>query len=95
MEVKLIWTLLALADLDHARDYIQQVGGSAASTLDRIERAVAALARHPQIGRAGRVDGTRELVVSGTPFILPYRVKQRRIEILAVLHAARRWPESF
>lgn len=42
----------------------------------------------------GRVDGTRELVIPGTQYILPYRVKQNQIQILAVFHGARQWPEA-
>jgi toxin ParE1/3/4 len=47
------------------------------------------------MGRPGRVPGTRELVVSDTPFILPYRVRDSAVEILAVFHGARQWPEQF
>ncbi|MFB2897343.1 type II toxin-antitoxin system RelE/ParE family toxin [Aerosakkonemataceae cyanobacterium BLCC-F50] len=47
------------------------------------------------MGRPGRIPGTKELVVTRTPFILPYRVQGEQIEILAVIHAARQWPESF
>ncbi|PIW88418.1 MAG: type II toxin-antitoxin system mRNA interferase toxin, RelE/StbE family, partial [Nitrospirae bacterium CG_4_8_14_3_um_filter_44_28] len=43
----------------------------------------------------GRVEGTRELVISGLPYIIPYRVKNNTIEILRVLHAARKWPTKF
>jgi toxin ParE1/3/4 len=44
------------------------------------------------MGRQGRIDGTRELVIHGLPYIIPYRVRRGRVEILAVIHAARRWP---
>ncbi len=47
------------------------------------------------MGRIGRVVGTRELIITRTPFILPYRIQGNQIEILAVVHAARRWPEAF
>jgi len=57
--------------------------------------AVEQLDTFPGIGRAGRVEGTKELVVDGTPYIVPYRKKGERIEILRVYHAARRWPENF
>jgi toxin ParE1/3/4 len=48
---------------------------------------------HPHIGRAGRVIGTRELVVSGTPYVIPYRVKEDRLELIAVFHDKQKWPE--
>lgn len=90
-----VWTRLALADLEHAREYIAQASpASAAAVVGRIEKAVAALARHPRIGRPGRLPETRELVVPGTPFILPYRLGSGQVEILALIHGARRWPDS-
>jgi toxin ParE1/3/4 len=94
--VKLRWTRLALADLDCAREFIAAENPRAAwTTVERIETALKALARYPQIGRAGRVPGTRELVISGTPFIAAYRPGKQRIDILALIHAARQWPEEF
>ena len=47
------------------------------------------------MGRHGRIEGTRELVIPGLPYIIPYRVKNNVIEILRVLHAARKWPDGF
>jgi plasmid stabilization system protein ParE len=44
-------------------------------------------------GRSGRVPGTRELVISDTPFIAPYAIDRDRIVILAVYHGAQQWPE--
>ena len=57
--------------------------------------AVKSLAEQPEMGRPGRVHGTRELVVSDTPFVVPYRVVGSEIEILRVLPGARDWPKSF
>jgi toxin ParE1/3/4 len=51
------------------------------------------LGAFPAIGRPGRVAGTRELVVSGTPYIVPYRVRGERVQIITVLHSAQRWPD--
>lgn len=61
---------------------------------DRIMAALDHLPQHPEMGRAGRVKGTRELVVGGTPFIVIYRVKPKvqRVEVLRVLHGAQQWP---
>lgn len=92
-DVKLVWTRLAIQDLGDAHDYIHAHNPeAAAATIDRIEAAVTALIHYPQLGRPGRIEGTRELVVVGTPFVLPYRLAGTRIEILGVLHGARRWP---
>ncbi len=57
--------------------------------------AVDRIAGFPEQGRPGRRRGTRELVITGTPYTVAYRLKSRIIEILAILHGARRWPRSF
>jgi len=92
MRVK--WTRRALRALDEITEYIARDRPLAAQRmLERVRDAVTSLAAHPDLGRQGRVPGTRELIVAGTPFIIPYRVRED-IEILSVLHAARRWPEQ-
>src|SRR5437588_397556 len=61
-----------------------------------IKRAIVSLlSNHPEMGRAGRVPGTRELVIPNTPFIVPYRLEGNRIQILRIFHGSRRWPERF
>ncbi len=93
--MKLIWTKRALRDLDQMFVFIAKDSRSAAAALvDLVEKRSAALVNHPEIGRPGRSDGTRELVVTGTPSILPYRVRDGRVEILAVLHSSRQWPDQ-
>ena len=54
-----------------------------------------ALAALPHRGRPGRVPGTRELLVPGTPFLLAYQADGPRPVILAVKHEAQKWPEGF
>jgi toxin ParE1/3/4 len=68
---------------------------AAARTADRIWKSAEGLAIHPMAGREGRVAGTRELVVPGTPFLVAYRLERNEAQILAVMHAARKWPEEF
>jgi toxin ParE1/3/4 len=51
------------------------------------------LPQNPEIGRRARAPGTRELVISQTPFLVAYRVHNETIEILRVLHGAQRWPD--
>lgn len=63
--------------------------------VDRIRTAVERLQEFPAIGRPGRVEDTRELVIAGTPYIVPYRVKGDIVQIIAVLHSAQRWPDRF
>ncbi len=90
------WTRRALRALVGIADDIAQGDPTAARRIiRRVEEAAAHLADHPSMGRAGRVAGTRELIVLGTPFIVPYRVREGVLEILTVLHAGRRWPEEF
>ena len=80
--------------LEEIRDWIAKDDPAAASrVVQRIRHAVHKLAEAPGIGRSGRVPGTRELVVSSTPYIVPYRVKNDVIEIITVLHGAQRWPD--
>jgi len=50
------------------------------------------LLAQPASGRPGRVIGTRELVIGGLPYVVPYRVRDNDIEILRVLHTSRRFP---
>ena len=58
----------------------------------RVREGVEYLLDHPNLGRAGRVRGTRELVISGSPFVVIYRVRFDQVQILRVLHHARKWP---
>ncbi|MBW8882780.1 MAG: type II toxin-antitoxin system RelE/ParE family toxin [Asticcacaulis sp.] len=78
------------------QDYIARDSPAAAHrlTMDIFNRVEALLSADPLAGRQGRIADTRELVVPHTAYIVAYRVLQR-VEILAVVHAARRWPESF
>lgn len=92
--MKIVWTRRALREIDQAFAFVARDNSAAASALvAAIEARAAVLAEHPEIGRPGRVDGTRELVLSGLPYILPYRVRDGRIEILAVFHSSRAWPD--
>ena len=90
--MKIVWTYLALQDLDNAYEFIVQRNSNAASEIiKRIQGGLDQLQQYPNIGRKGRIKGTRELVIPGTPFLLSYRVKETHIEILALLHRKRKW----
>lgn len=94
--MRIFWTRLAVTDIRSARDYIAEENPSAAArVVGSVQKSARVLSRYPDIGRLGRVPGTRELVVPGTPFIISYRIRERGVEVLAVIHGARRWPESF
>lgn len=94
--MKIAWSRDALRDLDEAYEFIALDNPSAASgIIQRIETLLQSLAIHPKLGRIGRVKGTRELIITGTPFILPYLIEEDRLIVLAVRHSARRWPSRF
>jgi toxin ParE1/3/4 len=94
--MRLIWTPRARDDLREIGQYVAEFSSTAALALVRRLRVAArGLVDHPNIGRPGRVEETRELVVPGTNYILPYRVRGDRVEILAALHASRQWPDHF
>jgi toxin ParE1/3/4 len=94
--LKLRWTTPALRDLEAIGDYIaRDKPDAAARVVTRILDQCELLATHPELGRPGRVPETRELVVADTPFIVPYRVHGDTVELLAVFHGARQWPEGF
>ena len=92
--MRLRWTKLASQDLDDIAEYIGQDSPAAACrvVLELMERAESTLVVHPAAGRAGRLLGTRELVIASLPYVIAYRVCERQIEILRVLHTSRRWP---
>jgi addiction module RelE/StbE family toxin len=88
------WTSTGLRDLESLHAYLAQDSeDAAAGAANRIIAGLEALERFPAMGRQGRVAGTRELIVS--PFVVAYRVKKDAIEVVAIIHGARRWPDSF
>lgn len=90
------WTVPALRDLEAIGEYIARNNSDAVAArvvttiLDQAEN----LAAFPHIGRAGWISGTRELVIIDTPFVAPYRVRDATVEILAVFHGSRQWPDA-
>jgi toxin ParE1/3/4 len=91
-----IWQKGAINDLDAVFEFIGMENPPAALAMcELIEKRVGQLADHPYLGREGRVELTRELVIAGTPFIVAYRVATHQIDVLAVLHGAMRWPGEF
>ena len=89
------WLEDAIFDLNALRQYIAQDKPSAANRVaKRILTSINLLSEQSNMGRAGRVPGTRELIIPGMPYIVPYRVKNNSIEILRVLHVAIQWPDK-
>ncbi len=93
--MKVIWFKDAINDLKLLKDYITLDDPQAARLIvSRIKKSVDLLSEQSAMGRLGRVPNTRELVIDKAPYILPYRVRDNKIEILRVLHSSRRWPDE-
>jgi len=93
--VRIAWHPLASADLAELLAYIAADNPNAAYRVqEEIRTQTEKLAQHPEIGRRGRVRGTRELVVTRTPYIAAYCIVGDTVTILRVLHGARRWPRK-
>ena len=89
-----VWSPRAIGHLSNLRAFIASENPDAAARkpatlLVAVDRLVAL----PNLGRPGRVPGTRELVVAGTRYVIPYRVRGDRLEIIAVFHGRQRWPK--
>ena len=94
--MQIIWLNTALRNLDEIADYIAQDNPTAASqVVSLIVVQVNQLASQPAIGRPGRVVGTRELVISNTHYLVPYRIKNNSVEILRVFHTSQQSPKKW
>ena len=92
--MQVIWSPMAIAQLLEIRTYTAQDKPEVAlGVAQRIVSAADQLSRNPQLGRPGRSPGIRELIIAGTPYILPYKIQGDRLKILGVFRAARQWPE--
>jgi plasmid stabilization system protein ParE len=79
----------------HLHDYIAERNPEAARRMvNRIREAASYLRRTPYMGRPGRVEETRELSIAGTPYIVAYLIEGSEVQIAAVIHGSRQWPES-
>lgn len=88
------WLRRALENLDEEAAYIAKDSPRTATEfVMHMRDSAAMLADHPNMGRPGRIAGTRELVVTRFTYILPYRVRGGAVEILRVFHTARKWPK--
>ena len=93
--MKVVWSRRALSHLVALRNFIaKDSDDSAVQIAMRIVHAVDFLANQPDMGRPGRLPGTRELVVPRTPYVIPYRVRGERLELIAVFHGSQNWPDK-
>lgn len=95
--MRLQWTEAAENDLESIADHYAKEAGAriAAENILSIIHSVKTLLESPHKSRPGRIPGTRELVVDGLPFLVPYRVKDSVIHVLRVFHTARQAPEHW
>lgn len=92
---RVVWLKDALDDLRGISLFIARDNPAAARrVVTRIREDVNLLHDHPEIGRHGRIAGTRELVINRYPYIVAYRQIADDVQILAVVHTSRRWPEQ-
>ena len=92
----IVWSPRAIEHLIHLRSYIARDNPNAANRIAAtLLHAVERLAELPSLGRPGRVAGARELVVPGTPYVIPYKLRGDRLEIIAVFDGRQKWPKSF
>jgi addiction module RelE/StbE family toxin len=89
--VEIVWSPLARARLQEIRAYVALDKPRAAERLAvRILAVVEALRNHPHLGRAGADPAIRELVIGGTPYIVLYQVRGKRVTISTIWHAAQK-----
>lgn len=87
----------AEADLEHIQDYgIAHGFGDPVAFTQELRAKLLHLGNHPRAGRAGRIAGTRELILAGTPFVAVYELLQSppAVGVLNILHGAQQWPPT-
>ena len=93
--MKVVWSRRAIRHLVFLQDFIAKDSDqNAAVVAERILGAVTLLETQPEMGRPGRVLGTRELVIPNTPYVVPYRVRRDRLELIAIFHGRQKWPAT-
>jgi toxin ParE1/3/4 len=94
--VRVKWLKEANRNLDAAMEYVAKDNPDAARNMyAHIRKRAADLAERPEIGRPGRVFGTRELVIERYPYIIPYRIRGTEVQIIRVFHTSQMPPEHW
>ncbi len=90
------WMPEALQDINNIKKYvvIDNLKASINITKRIIIFTETQLAQFQNIGKVGRVIGTRELIISKTPYFVVYKVKNEFVEILRIYHSAQKWSEE-
>jgi toxin ParE1/3/4 len=91
--MELRWTEEAADDLEHITDYLfENTPRRAAALVAAVYSAPSGLLKFPYRGRPGKKEGTRELVLSGLPYIFVYDITGDVVHIVRILHGAQKWP---
>jgi toxin ParE1/3/4 len=91
--MQLRWSVEAADDFESAILRILKDNPTAAHRVAQVVYdTIGSLPAFPNRGRTGKVEGTRELVIAGLPFVVVYRIKEEFIEIARVIHGAQEWP---
>jgi len=94
--MRIRWKSAALEDLTEIAEHIAEENAQAARrVVTEIRRQSLILSTYSDIGKTGRVSGTRELVITKFPYVIAYEVAQKSVDVLAVVHASKLWPDPF
>jgi addiction module RelE/StbE family toxin len=86
------WTPAAADDFENIANYLfEQTPENAARLIREIYLAPKGLESFPKRGRAGKKEGTRELVLPSLPYVIVYRVTSESVYVLRVLHGSQDW----
>lgn len=92
-DMQVVWLDKAIHDLIMIKAYIQADNPAASKKVGRTITEIATLlAQQPEMGRLRPCGKVRELIIPGLPYILPYRIRKKDVQILRVLHTSRKWP---
>jgi addiction module RelE/StbE family toxin len=91
--MRLRWTTPAANDLYNIVRRIRQDNPDAATKVAKtLYDGCGGLRDFPRRGRTGRIEGTRELVFPGLPYIVVYRILHQVVEVIRIYHGAQDWP---
>ncbi len=90
--MRVVWTPEAQQDRADVWDYIAADNPRAAVRMDALFSDTAArLAEHPELGKPGKIPGTRDLIPHES-YRLVYEINGDTVWILTLVHNARQWP---
>jgi toxin ParE1/3/4 len=91
--MQLRWTTAAADDLEGITEYLfERSPQNAAQLIRKIYEAPSILGKYPSLGRPGKKEGTRELVIAPLPYIVIYQILDEVLYIVRILHGAQDWP---